>query len=148
MSELSEQATDALRAVVGAEHAAIWVYGLAAAFVQESRVRSAADEALAHHRTRRDAAERVLRDSGQQPPAAQPAYTAPQPVTDQKSAIGLLITAENDCQIGWRSVLENTNDPGLRRSALDGLIAAATRAARWRLTTGEQPAAQAFPGKP
>jgi hypothetical protein len=148
MSELSEQASGALRDALGAEHAAVWVYGLAGAYVQESRVQSAIDEALGHHRNRRDAAERSLRDAGQEPPSAQPGYAPPEPINDQKSAIRMLVTAENDCQIGWRAVLENSDDPTLRRGALDGLTAAATRAARWRLTIGEQPAAQPFPGSP
>jgi hypothetical protein len=147
VSDLSEQAAGALRTILGAEHAAVWVYGLASAF-GEGRVRSAIDEAMGEHRARRDAAEQVLRSSGQNPPAAQPAYSLPQPVTDQKSAIRALITAENDCQVGWRSVLETTPDAGIRRTALDGLTTSAARATRWRITIGEHPSAQAFPGQP
>lgn len=148
MSELSEETAGALRSALGAEHAALWVHGLASAFVEEARVRSALDEAAGEHEELRGAAEQVLRDAQLTPPAAEPAYSPPSHVTDQRSAIAVLITAENDCQIGWRSVLENAENAELRRTALNGLTTAATRETRWRLTIGEQPAVSAFPGKP
>jgi uncharacterized protein DUF4439 len=148
VTELSEETRIALRNALGAEHAALWVYGLASAFAGGARVRSAIDDAAEQHRRLRDTAERALRDAGQTPPAAQPAYDVGEPVGDQKAAIGLLVKAETDCEIGWRSLLENTEDPALRGIALDGLTTSATRATRWRLTIGRQPAAQAFPGQP
>lgn len=148
MSELSENTAEALRDAVGAEHAALWVYGLAGAFLGEDRARSAADEATAEHRDRRDAAERALRAANRTPPPEEPAYRLPDRVTDQRSAIRALITAEEDCQVGWRAVLENTEDAALRRTALDGLTTASTRSTRWRLAIGERPAAAAFPGSP
>ena len=147
MTELSEEATQALRAALGAEHAAIWVYGLASAYAGENRVRDAIEDAMAEHRKQRDEADRLIRDTGQTPPSAQPAYDAGQ-LTDQKSAVQLLVKTENDCQIGWRAVLESTEDPGIRRTALDGLTTSAARATRWRLTIGQRPAAAEFPGKP
>ena len=148
MTELSEDVAGVLRTVLGAENAAIWVYGLASAFDGEPRVSSAIGDAMNHHRVQRDTVERTLRDAGIAPPAAQPAYTLPQPVTDQKSAITALITAEHDCEVGWRAVLDTADDPNLRRTALDGLTAAATRATRWRITVGQKPSAQSFPGQP
>ncbi|KAA5831065.1 ferritin-like domain-containing protein [Saccharopolyspora hirsuta] len=147
MTDLSDEAGNALRSALGAEHAAVWVYGLATAYVGETRVRHAIDDAAEQHRRLRDVAEKVIRGAGQTPPSPQPAYDVGARVTDQKSAIDLLIKAEADCQVGWRSVLENTEDPGLRGTALDGLTTSATRATRWRLTVGQQPAAQAFPGQ-
>ncbi len=147
MSTLSEYTANALRDALGAEHASLWVYGLTSAFASESRVRPAISEAMNTHRAQRDSAERLIRDAGMKPPVAQPAYSLPQPVTDQNSAIRALITAETECQIGWRSVLENTQDAGLRRTALDALTASATRATRWRVTVGE-PGVTAFPGSP
>ncbi|MER7083879.1 protein of unknown function [Saccharopolyspora kobensis] len=147
MTELSDAEGTALRSALSAEHAALWVYGLASAYVGENRVRSAIDDAQEQHRRLRDTAEKVIRGAGQIPPSAQPAYDVGERVSDQDSAIGLLIKAEGDCQVGWRSVLENTDDPGLRGTALDGLTTSATRATRWRLTVGQQPAAQAFPGQ-
>ena len=152
MTELSDEAATALRSALGAEHAAVWVHGFASAYVSEPRVRSAIDDAADQHRRLRDAAEELIRGAGQTPPAAQPAYDPRTQVTDQRSAIDLLITAESDCQVGWRSVLENTEpedaDPAVRRTALAALTTAATRATRWRITAGRTPAAEAQPGKP
>lgn len=146
--ELSEQAATALRRAVRAEHAAVWVHGLAGAFVSEPRVASAIGEAAENHRRLREAGERLLREAGITPPLAEPAYSVPQPVTDQDSAIRLLITTEHDCAVGWRSVLETAEVPEARRDALDALTTASTRATRWRITIGEQPAAPPFPGRP
>lgn len=149
MSEPTEQDQSwALRTAVGAEHAAIWVYGLAAAFASESRASSAISEAMRDHEKQRDNAQRLARQLGVTPPVAEAAYFAPESVTDQNSAIRMLITAEDDCQIGWRSVLENTEAPGLRHNALAGMTVSAARATRWRITIDEQPAASAFPGRP
>lgn len=148
MSELSEETAAVLRSVLGAENAAVWMYGLTSAFASEGRISSAMTEAMNHHRTQRDALERTLRDGGLEPPQAQAAYAVPSPVTDQTSAITALITAERDCEIGWRAVLDTTDHPQLRRAALDGLTAAATRATRWRITAGTRPPALPFPGQP
>ncbi|TDD49221.1 ferritin-like domain-containing protein [Saccharopolyspora elongata] len=148
MTGLSDEAGNALRSALSAEHAAVWVYGLASAFVSESRVRSAIGDAMEQHRRLRDTAERVIRDAQQTPPAAQPAYDVGESVSDQKAAIGLLVKTESDCETGWRSVLENAEDAALRGIALDGLTTAAVRATRWRLTVGTQPAAKPFPGQP
>jgi hypothetical protein len=147
VSELSETETDALRDAISAEHAAVWVYGFATAFTSSS-VRSAVVEATEEHARQRDNAQRVLQDAGQRPPAAQPAYDIDQEVTDEKSAIQLLVTAEQDCQTGWRSVLENSENAELRRLALTGLTDSATRCTRWRITAGQRPAAPVFPGRP
>jgi hypothetical protein len=148
MTALSDQATASLRSALGAEHAAVWVYGLAAAYGTSPRVDSAINDGMNEHRAHRDTAERLLQDAGQVPPATQTAYALPATVTDQMSAMQALVTAERDCQVGWRSVLETTDDVGLRRTALDALTVSATRATRWRITLNAQPAAPAFPGQP
>lgn len=145
---LSDQAIASLRNALGAEHAAVWVYGLSTAYAGSPRVESAIDEGTNEHRAHRDTAEGVLQDAGQVPPATQVAYALPNAVTDQTSAIQALVTAEKDCQVGWRSVLEMTDDAGLRRIALDALTVSATRTTRWRITIGARPATQALPGQP
>lgn len=148
MSEIPEAAAQALRTAVGTEHAAVWVYGLARAFATESGVRDAIDQATEAHEATRDSAEQAMRAAGLNPPVAQPAYDVGAPVDDQRGAIDAVIRAETDCQIGWRAALEAGADAGQRRIALDALTTAATRATRWRLTIGAEPAAQHFPGKP
>lgn len=146
--QLSDTALRALRQALGAEYTAIWVYELTTAFATEDRVSSAIREAADAHRARRDAAQRLLRDAGTEPPPAEPAYRVQQPVTDQESAIRLLITAEDDCAVGWRAALEACDVRQVRDSSLDGLTTAATRATRWRITIGEQPPTVALPGVP
>ncbi|QGK70953.1 DUF4439 domain-containing protein [Allosaccharopolyspora coralli] len=148
MTELPEPVTRSLDAAVAAEHAALWVYGLATAFAAEPRVRSALDEAMSTHRDLRDRGQQTLRDAGNRPPAAAPAYSMPEPVTDQASAIRMLVTSEQECSVGWRAVLDTEGAEPVRGLALEALTATARRATRWRLTVGEEPAAPPFPGQP
>lgn len=148
MSELTPEAIDALSSAVQAEHAALWTCGLATAFASAERVSSAVEEATAQHERLRDSAERVLRSAGRTPPPARPAYDVGSKPTDEDSMIRVLVTAEEDCQVGWRSVLDVVEDRAVRELALDGLTTAATRATRWRITIDEHPAAAPLPGDP
>lgn len=148
MTELTPEATDALRNALQAEHAALWTYGLATAFVDAERISSAVQEATAQHERLRDSAARTLRTTGQTPPPARPAYDVGSRPTDEDSMIRVLVTAESDCQVGWRSVLDTAEDRAVRGLALDGLTTATTRATRWRITIDDQPAATPLPGDP
>lgn len=144
---LPADSLDAVQAALGAEHAAIWVYGLVSAFLPEQFDAPVAEGTTAH-RARRDATERLLAGAGQTPRPPEPAYVAEQPVTDQPSALAMLVLAESDTAVAWRAVLERTDDKGLRTAALEALTGAAVRATRWRRAAGETPAARAFPGQP
>jgi hypothetical protein len=62
--------------------------------------------------------------------------------------MALLVTVESDAAIAWRSVLENTDDIDLRKTALGVLSGSAVRATRWRKAAGTNPAAPALPGQP
>ncbi len=136
----------ALQGALAAEHAAMWVYGVAGAFVP-SGLAGRLDEAAIAHQARRDATERALIDAGVPPIPPQPGYLAPEPVNDAASALRLVITAETDTAAAWRSVIERSPaDPDLRESALEALTAAAVRATRWRTTAGIAPATVPFPG--
>jgi hypothetical protein len=138
--------TAAVQAALGAEHATVWCYGLAQAFLPATLdARARVD--LAAHRARRDLTIRLLTDSGVQPLPAEPAYRTPTPVTDQTSAMTLLVTAESDAAAAWRAVLERCDDQGLRRMALDGLTDAAVRGARWSEQLGSKPVVPPFPGR-
>lgn len=148
MSELTPEATGALRSALDAEHAALWTYGLATAFASAGQVGSAVEDATAQHERLRDATARVLRDAGQTPPAARPAYDVGSRPTDEDSMVRVLVTAEADCQVGWRSVLDTAEDRAVRELALDGLTTAATRATRWRITIDDHPAVTPLPGDP
>ncbi|MBO0839687.1 MAG: ferritin-like domain-containing protein [Sciscionella sp.] len=138
-------AMDSTQQALGTEHAAIWMYGLASAFV------GGADQGLLHqyataHRALRDQVQRLIADNGGTPNPAEPAYVPPKPVTDASSAMAVLITAENDGARAWRAVLEHTDDQRLRSVALDALTGCAVRGTAWRQRTGQIPSAQALPG--
>lgn len=144
---------DALQGALAAEHAAIWAYGVVAAFVPGT-LDGQLEEAASAHQARRDAIERVLIDAGAPPVPPEPGYLTPQPVTDAASALRLAITAETDAAAAWRSVVElspverSAADPGLRGAALDALTEAAVRATRWRATASVSPLTVPFPGAP
>ncbi|MFC6092893.1 ferritin-like domain-containing protein [Saccharothrix sp. BKS2] len=135
---------DAVQGALGAEHAAVWTYGLVSAFISQQG--AAVAEGANAHRARRDTTERWLRDQGAAPEPPAPAYLPPQPVDSAASAIAALIAVETDCCVGWRGVLERTEDADLRRSALDALTASAVRATRWRKAAGLTPLSITFPG--
>jgi len=138
----------ALQGALAAEHAAVWVYGVAGAFVSSALTRRL-DEAATAHQARRDATERLLLDAGVTPAPPEPGYLSPEPVTDAASALRLVITAETDAAGAWRSVVERSpNDPDLRGAALEALTAAAVRATRWRVIAGTVPLTVPFPGAP
>lgn len=138
----------ALQEALAAEHAAVWVYGVAGAFVSGELVRRLDDAATAHQ-ARRDATERMLIDTGAQPVPSEPGYLTPEPVTDTASALRMVIVAETDAAAAWRSVVERSPaDPDLRGAALEALTAAAVRATRWRAATGTTPMTVPFPGAP
>ena len=135
----------ALQQALSAEHAALWLYGTASAFVTGS------DEteiiaAMGNVQTLRDATEHRIAAGGATPVPAQPAYLAPQPVTGQTSALAALAVAESDATVAWRSVLELTDDPALRSAGLSALIDSAVRETRWRRLAGQSPASIAMPG--
>ncbi|WP_084210860.1 ferritin-like domain-containing protein [Pseudonocardia acaciae] len=141
------ETTAAVQTALGAEHAAVWCYGLIGAFLGSNMDRRLRED-LTTHRARRDTTIRVLTDSGVRPAPAEPAYRVPAPVTDQPSAMRLAVTAESDAATAWRSVLERCDDPGLRHMALDALVDAAVRGARWSAQLDTKPVVPPFPGAP
>lgn len=146
-AKLPADSVDATQAALGAEHAALWVYGLVSAFLPGDFA-TALQEGTNAHRARRDATELLLNGAGQNPRAAEPAYVTPQPVTDQASALAVLVVAESDVTVAWRAVLERTDDKALRTAGLTALTDAAVRATRWRRAAGQTPATPPLPGTP
>ena len=146
-ARLDDVAVGALQDALGTEHAALWCYSLAVAFLvepQQSQARRDADV----HRELRGRIEQTLTQLGQRPVSAQPAYATPQPVTDPASAARLAVVAETDCQTSWRALLEQTSDRGLREAGLKALTDATGRGARWRAVVGATPVVPVFPGRP
>ncbi|HEY6424365.1 MAG TPA: ferritin-like domain-containing protein [Pseudonocardiaceae bacterium] len=137
---------DALQAALATEHAAVWAYGLAGAFLPEA-LAGQLSQAVAAHQARRDATERALIDAGAVPVQAEPGYVPPDPVTDAASALRLVITVETDAAAAWRSVVgRSPAGPGLRAAALDALTRAAVQATHWRAAAGTTPSTVPFPG--
>jgi hypothetical protein len=144
---IDETAVAALQNALAAEHAAIWCYALAVAFLSGADATRAREDENAH-RELRNQVEETLTQLGAPPISAQPAYATPQPVTDSASAARLAVVAETDALAAWRSVLERSRDRALRQAALDTLSATTLRCARWRAAVGESPTIPVFPGRP
>ncbi|WP_219416728.1 ferritin-like domain-containing protein [Pseudonocardia nigra] len=140
-------AAEALQDALAAEHAAIWCYTLALAFLPPDQIDQARQDAEAH-RELRGAVETTLTDLGERPVSALPAYATPEPVEDAASAAALAVVAETDALAAWRSVMERTEDRALRQAALDAMTDGTLRCARWRVVVGTPPAIPVFPGLP
>ncbi|MGP3927780.1 ferritin-like domain-containing protein [Streptomyces sp. 8N616] len=125
-----EGALAAAQAALGAEHAAVYGYGVAGARIGESR-RADAREAYDAHRARRDALGRTVRDMGGTPEASAAAYALPFPVPDEAAAVRLAAELE-DRVAGVYGDLVRASEGSLRREAAAALREAAVRAVRWR----------------
>jgi hypothetical protein len=137
-------AQQALAATLAGEHAAIFGYGVIGAHLTGALL-AQGRQAEAAHRNRRDALLEMLSAAGTTPPAADPAYALPFPVTDQASAVRLALQIEERTGALWRAVLP-AGSVAERRTALDGLTDTALRAARWRRAAGQNPGTVALPG--
>ncbi|TJZ81096.1 DUF4439 domain-containing protein [Rhodococcus oryzae] len=135
--------SDALRA----EHAAVYAYGLIAAFSNPARIGDITTDAAAH-RARRDATIDALTAAGVRAPAADSGYTMPFPVVDPISAIQLAAAVEADTAVAWRSVIERAESEHTRQAAVDALTETALRTANWRAILGTAPPTVPFPGQP
>ncbi|WP_018353552.1 ferritin-like domain-containing protein [Longispora albida] len=139
-------ANEQLAAALVAEHAAIFGYGTLGSRL-DGAVLEAARQADAAHRERRDALTTRLATAKATAPPSESAYALPFPVTDRASALKLAVQLEERTAQAWRAVLPvSTGDE--RKLALDALLDASARAARWRRAAGVTPASVAFPGKP
>ncbi|MEU6991399.1 ferritin-like domain-containing protein [Streptomyces sp. NPDC046465] len=120
----------ALQAVLGAEHAAVYGYGVVGGRIGDKR-RAEARTAYDAHRARRDELQRAVRDLGGEPQAADAAYSLPFPVPDSAAAVRLATDLE-DRVAGVYSDLVRAASGARRGSAAHALREAAVRAARWR----------------
>jgi hypothetical protein len=120
----------AVQAALGAEHAAVYGYGVVGGKIGERR-RGEAREAYDAHRARRDELTRTVRDLGGRPEASAAAYALPFPVTDADSAVRLAAELEERVA-GVYSDLVRASVDGRRAAAAEALREAAVRAVRWR----------------
>ncbi|MEU2182134.1 ferritin-like domain-containing protein [Streptomyces thermolilacinus] len=123
-------ALEAAQAVLAAEHAAVYGYGVVGARVGAAR-RAEAEAGHAAHRARRDATARTVRDLGGAPAVSAPAYALPFPVADEGAAVRLAAVLE-DRVAGAYADLVRASGGVLRRDAAAALREAAVRAVRWR----------------
>jgi hypothetical protein len=142
---LAAGSDDPLVVAAQTENAAIFTYGVITAFVSASRRRTVADYAAAH-RARRDEIDRAITAAGDTPPLPAAGYTLPVDVTDPTTAARAALSAEEDCTVAYRALLEQADDESGRRIGVDGLTESAVRAARWRAVLQQTPVTIAFPG--
>jgi hypothetical protein len=147
VSRIDAAAEAALQDALATEHAALWCYSYAVAFLPAAQLGQARDDEAAH-RDLRGQVEQTLTQIGARAVSALPAYATPQPVVDGPSAAALLVVAETDALAAWRSVVERTTDRELRGAALTALTQGTLRCARWRVVVGTPPAIPVFPGRP
>jgi hypothetical protein len=134
-----------LEAVLVAEHAVVYGYGvLGARLVDEAR--AAAQAAESAHRSWRDRLAGLLRERGVEPPAPAAAYEAS--AAGPPEALALAVRLESGLGVLFRDLVASTDDPRLRRVGLDGLVETAVRAASWRALLGTRPPSVALPGTP
>lgn len=145
-SSLSGSAAEALSTALAAEHAAIFGYGAVGARL-DAAGQTAARQAEAAHRSRRDAVVVRIAAANATPPPAAPAYELPFPVTDRPSALKLAIALEEGAAHAWRQALAATSGDD-RKLAVEALMDCAVRATRWRSTAGISPSTVPFPGTP
>ncbi|MEV6365456.1 ferritin-like domain-containing protein [Micromonospora musae] len=137
---------EALAAALTAEYAAIYAYGPIGVRLSGS-ARTAARQAEAAHRRRRDALVVQLTTAGTSVPPDQAGYALPFPITDRASALRLAVEVEERTAAHWRAALAATSG-GDRDQALDALIDYSVRATRWRRTAKISPLTVPFPGRP
>jgi hypothetical protein len=135
---------EALSAALAAEHAAIFGYGVAGAYLNGD-TRALARQAETEHRDRRDAVALRIEAAGGQLVAAAPAYALPVQVTDAASAMRLAAALEEATAGTWREALSATADEE-RQLALDAFIACAVMATRWREAANITPLTVTYPG--
>ena len=142
---LAPDALAAMESALAAEQAAVWAYGLVAAFARDDA--AMITENRSGHLLRRDATAARLVAGGAQPTPPAPAYQVSVNVVDVPSARQLAQDIESDAAASWRVVLGSTDDPELRGFALTGLSDAAVRLAMWKRVAGATPATVPFAGQ-
>ena len=142
---LAPDSLAALQAALATEQAAVWAYGLVAAYARDQAAMIA--QARSGHLLRRDATTARLFQGGAAAPEPAAAYQVSVPVTDSGSALALAQDIETDAAAAWRVVIGSTDDAELRGFALTGLSDAAVRLAMWKQVVGATPITVPFPGQ-
>ena len=120
---------EGLAAVLRAQQAAVYLYGVIDAYAAAGR-RAAVADFTAAHRTERDAADAAYAATGTPAPTAPAGFSPKDPITDAASAANAAVTVEEDCAQAYRELVAKATQDGVRRLGVDGLTACALRAAR------------------
>ncbi len=136
----SDAAADALQAVLAAEEAAIYGYGVVGAHLTGSKRAAAAADWVAHQRAR-DKLEAMLAARGVTAQPAAVAYGLPIAVRTESEAVSLAVILEERVTAAYLRLVV-LGDTALRELGAQQMQASALRAASWRGST------VAFPGLP
>lgn len=136
---------DALQTVMATEHAALWAYGLVAAY--DPSASDLVADMVTSHQSLRDAAADLLVSAGATPVGPAAAYSTPEPVTDPASAMALALVIEGDCAAAWRAVIGRSDDSTTRGTALSALTNCAIRMVTWRRHADMAVLTVPFPGR-
>jgi hypothetical protein len=135
---MAAAAVPALQAVLAAENAAIFGYGVVGAHLTGSSQTAAGQDWTGHNQAR-DTLTAMISGLGAAPAAAQASYQLPFRVHDAASATALAAYLEDGVTRAYLALVA-VSDQRLRRYGAMAMQQAAQRAAFWRGTT------QAFPG--
>lgn len=139
-AKASPQAVAALQAVLAAEQAACYGYGVVGAHLNGSHAQSRyADSDWLAHQLARDSLSALITSAGAEPNPAPVAYQLPVHVHTPAEAKSLAVILEDEVAQAYLAVVA-LDDRSLRALGARELTAAALRAAAWRRTT------VAFPG--
>ncbi len=143
---LGQDTLAALGAALAAESAAVWAYGVVAAYLKDSADLMAA--IASGHLSRRDATSTLITQGGGKPTVPSAAYALPVQVKDPATARQLAIMLETDCATAWRSVVGHTDRSDLRGYALAGLSDSAVWLTQIKQAGQVNPPTVPFPGQP
>ena len=132
-----------LAALLSAEHATVFGYGVLGARLDDATRRTALT-AYDNHRARRDQLAGLLRGLGETPAPAAAGYDVATPT--RQSALALAVRLEEGLSLRWRDLVGGTDDRTLRTLAIGGLQETAVRAATWRVLAGSATVTVALPG--
>jgi hypothetical protein len=135
---MAAAAVPALQAVLAAENAAIFGYGVVGAHLTGSGQTAAGQDWTGHNQSR-DTLTAMISGLGAAPAAAQASYQLPFRVHDAASATALAAYLEDGVTRAYLALVA-VSDQRLRRYGAMAMQQAAQRAAFWRGTT------QPFPG--
>jgi Domain of unknown function (DUF4439) len=119
---------EALQHVLGAEHAAVYVFGVLggrAARLPAASLRAAIGTAYDVHRGRRDRLTAMLVSAGAQPVPAEPAYALTRHLDTRRQVAAAALHVERTCLTSYGALVAASTGPS-RRWAVEAMVETAT----------------------